>query len=148
MHKPGQSELQLDRSRLLYLEHLGQISQEAAQPNIAKKAHHITSVLRKTLSNLEELAAYVMSKQTGLGNLANIPIQSQLDIQPSLKNQKPLNQILNLTTLNSITSMETDLQEKYRSLITKSLKHPTTSPLTIPTTNNASKHTSVAQDHT
>ena len=42
MHKPDQSELQLDQSRLPYSKHLGQISQEAAQPNIAKKAHHIT----------------------------------------------------------------------------------------------------------
>ena len=37
MHKPNQSELQLDRSRLPYSEHLSQILQEAAQPNIAKK---------------------------------------------------------------------------------------------------------------
>ena len=42
MRKPNQSELQLDRSQLLYSEHLGQTLQEAAQPNIAKKAHHIT----------------------------------------------------------------------------------------------------------
>ena len=89
-----------------------------------------------------------MSKQIGFGNLANILIQSQPDIQPSLKNQNPLNQLLNLTALNSITPMETDLQEKYRSLTTKSLEHPTTSPLNIPTTNNTSKHTLVAQDHT
>ena len=40
MHKPDQSELQLDRSQLLYLEHLGLVPQEATQPNIAKKAHH------------------------------------------------------------------------------------------------------------
>ena len=105
------------------------------------------SVSRKTLSNFEELAAHVMSKQTDIGNLANIPIQSQPDIQPSLRNQKPLNQLLNLTALNSITPMETDLQEKSRSLTTKSLEHHTASPLNIPTTNNTSKHTSVAQDH-
>ena len=43
------------------------------------------------MSNFEELATHVMSKQIGIGNLANIPIQSQPDIQPSLKNQKPLN---------------------------------------------------------
>ena len=89
-----------------------------------------------------------MSKQIGLGNLANILIQSQPDIQPSLKNQNPLNQLLNLTALNSITPMETELQEKYRSLTTKSLEHPTTSPLNIPTTKNTSKHTSIAQDQT
>ena len=100
------------------------------------------SVSRKILSNFEELAAHVMSKQTSIGNLANIPIQSQPDIQPSLKNQKPLNQLLNLTALNSITLMETDLQEKSRSLTTKSLEHHTTSPLNIPTTNNTSTHIS------
>ena len=44
--------------------------------------------------------------------------------------------------------METDLQEKSRSLTTKSLDHHTASPLNIPTTNNTSKHTSVVQDHT
>ena len=42
MHKSDQSELQLDRSQRPYLEHLGQILQEAAQPNIAKKDHYIT----------------------------------------------------------------------------------------------------------
>ena len=40
MHKPDQSGLQLDRSRLPYSEHLGLISQEATQPNIVKKAHY------------------------------------------------------------------------------------------------------------
>ena len=40
MHKPNQSELQLDRSRPPYSEHLGQVPQEAAQPNIAKNAHY------------------------------------------------------------------------------------------------------------
>ena len=42
MRKPDQSELQLDRFQLPYSEHLGQTLQEAAQPNIAKKTHHIT----------------------------------------------------------------------------------------------------------
>ena len=37
MHKPDQSELQLDRSQLPYSEHLGPVQQEAAQPNIAKR---------------------------------------------------------------------------------------------------------------
>ena len=41
MHKLDQSELQLDRSQLLYLEHLGPVPQEAAQPNIIKNAHNI-----------------------------------------------------------------------------------------------------------
>ena len=39
MHKPDQSELLLNWSQLPYLEHLGLVQQEAAQPNIAKKAH-------------------------------------------------------------------------------------------------------------
>nr|POE60446.1 hypothetical protein CFP56_55250 [Quercus suber] len=46
------------------------------------------SVSRKTLSNFEELAAHVMSIQIGIRNLANIPIQSQPNIQPSLKKSK------------------------------------------------------------
>ena len=41
MHKLDQSELQLDRSQLLYLEHLGPVLQKAAQPNIVKNAHNI-----------------------------------------------------------------------------------------------------------
>ena len=49
MHKPDQSELQLDQSRLPYSKHLGQISQKAAQPNIAKKAHYITPINNKFL---------------------------------------------------------------------------------------------------
>ena len=40
MHKPDQTKLQLDRSRLPYSEHLGLIPQEIAQPNIVKKAHY------------------------------------------------------------------------------------------------------------
>jgi len=39
MHKPDQIELQLDQSQLLYSKHLGPVPQEAAQPNIVKKAH-------------------------------------------------------------------------------------------------------------
>ena len=42
MHKPNQSELQLDRSQLPYSEHLGPVPQEAVQPNIVKKAHNKT----------------------------------------------------------------------------------------------------------
>ena len=38
----------MDRSQLPYSEHLGPVQQEAAQPNIAKKAHH------KLQKNLEE----------------------------------------------------------------------------------------------
>ena len=40
MHKPDQSELQLDRSQLSYSEYLGSVPQEAAQPNIVKKAYY------------------------------------------------------------------------------------------------------------
>jgi len=44
--------------------------------------------------------------------------------------------------------METNLQKDSRSLTTKSLEHPTTFPLNIPTTKNTSKRTSIAQDQT
>ena len=37
MHKPDQSELQLDWSQLPNLEYLGPVWQEAAQPNITKR---------------------------------------------------------------------------------------------------------------
>ena len=37
MHKPGQSELQLDQSQLLYSDHLGPVQQETTQPNVAKR---------------------------------------------------------------------------------------------------------------
>ena len=40
MHKPDQSELQLDKSQLSYSEYLDLVLQEAAQPNIVKKAHY------------------------------------------------------------------------------------------------------------
>ena len=40
MHKADQIELQLDQSQLPYSEYLGLIPQEAAQPDLTKKAHY------------------------------------------------------------------------------------------------------------
>ena len=40
MHKPNQSELQLDQSQLSYLEYLDPVPQEVVRPNIVKKAHN------------------------------------------------------------------------------------------------------------
>ena len=97
-HKPDQVEFQLDRSQLLYLEHLGLVPQEAAQPsttivpqeaaqqNTKKKSTTIVEFqfkeLHQKLEKKENLNLKFFSLEFGPLRL-KLPLGKQLDLTPS-----------------------------------------------------------------
>ena len=95
MHKSDQSELQLDRSRLPYSEHLGQIPQEAAQPNIAKKTHYIklTTPLEswETDRDRTQIPSQIMPPKSRTTRNISVGL-SQAESRPTTPHQQQPNQ--------------------------------------------------------
>ena len=88
------------------------------------KVGPLVEVSRNLPTNFQNLSKHVTSKKTSLDNFHNLPSQSQPKVLSSHKNQNPLNRVLKVTAINTISPMEMEPNHN---------QHPqdSTNPLTI-----------------